>query len=269
MGMGHGWYCFLIPDGREVLQYFPQARRTAYTEYGVSGVANLDVLQQILPPEEQYPPKPGTAWELRHGFRAWDGSVYSWLELPTLKHYFHINSIEELVTAGQFLQAEGLRFIYEECRRQKPYCAMSLSWCFNEPWPTAANNNLLCWPTSPKPALEKVAQACRPVLASAKAGKISWQPGETFSADLWLLNDLPEALPAGRMNALLRVNNREIPLLTWDFSAAEANTNLSGPTARCILPEGNFERFELHLRVEGHPEWDSVYPFLRNMISEA
>ena len=36
---------------------------------------------------------------------------------------------------------------------------MALSWCFNEPWPAAANNSLVHWPAHAKPALAAVACA--------------------------------------------------------------------------------------------------------------
>ena len=61
-----------------------------------------------------------------------------------------------LVANGQLLQCEGYKAIYEEARRQKPYCSMALNWCFNEPWPTAANNSIINWPNIPKPAFYAV-----------------------------------------------------------------------------------------------------------------
>jgi beta-mannosidase len=262
-GMGHGFYVFVRPDGKEVFQYVPEAHCTAYDEFGVPGPASAELLLRIIPAGELFPPGPTPAWITRHGMRAWDGSATSWLEYETLVQYFGVpGSLEEMVEAGQFLQAEGLKFFFEETRRQKPVCAMGLNWCYNEPWPTAANGSLVSWPAQPKPALAAVKAALRPVLASARPAKLRWQAGETFSADLFLLNDAPQVLYAGMLEAVLTADDKEFKLLLWAFSAAAANTNLQGPVVRFTLPELGVERFNLVLRVANHSEWDSVYTLL-------
>jgi len=57
------------------------------------------------------------------------------LELWCIERYFgRPATLEQLVEWGQWLQSEGLKFVFEEARRQKPVCSMALSWCFNEPW---------------------------------------------------------------------------------------------------------------------------------------
>lgn len=87
------------------------------------------------------------------------------------------------------MQGEGYKAVFEEARRQKPYCAMALNWCFDEPWPAAANNSLVAYPSVPKPALDQVRRACRPLCASARIAKFDWTEGELFEAEVWLLND--------------------------------------------------------------------------------
>jgi beta-mannosidase len=262
-GIGHGYYGFCLPDGAELYQYLPQRHFAAYAEFGVPGPAPADLLRKIIPADEWFPPRPSPAWIARHAYGAWDGSKGSWLEYEFIQRYFGVvKDLEELVECGQLIQAEGLRFFFEEARRQKPACSLAMNWCLNEPWPTAANSSLIAWPAQPKPALEAVRQACRPVLASARPGKLRWQPGETFSADLFLLNDTPQPLPSGSMEAFLRADGHETSLLRWDFPAAQASTNLSGPQIRLELPNMPARRFELLLRAAEHAEWNSLYTFL-------
>ncbi|RPJ59293.1 MAG: hypothetical protein EHM23_14545 [Acidobacteria bacterium] len=147
MGWAHGGYQFRLKNGSEVFQYFPRAHYTAYTEFGVPGPAGTDLLKEILPPGELFPPRPGSHWRHRHAFRAWDGSPDSWLELWCIEHYFgKPANLEQLVEWGQWLQSEGLKCVFEEARRQKPVCSMALNWCFDEPWPACANNSLISWP---------------------------------------------------------------------------------------------------------------------------
>ncbi len=261
MGMAHGGYFFRNPQGAEVYQYFAESRATAYTEFGVPAPADVELLRQIIPAEELWPPRPGTQWETRHAFRAWMPD--SWLDLPTLEDYFGpIADLESLVACAQWLQSEGLKAIYEEARRQKPICAMALCWVLNEPWPTAANNSLISWPTRPKPALRAVAEACRPVLASARIPKFGWRAGENFSVQLFMLNDSPEPLTPGHVDVWLEIEAGGLMMGEWRFEGGAANENIAGPTLEVVLPAMQTARFTLRLDVAGRPEWSSRYELL-------
>jgi beta-mannosidase len=259
MGMGHGNYVFRDSQtNEEVFSLMARAHFTAYTEFGIPSPASVEVLKTIIPKEELWPPKPGTSWESHHAFKAWKPET--WLCQEMIEDYFGIsNSLEELVANGQLLQGEGYKCIYEEARRQKPYCAMAINWCYNEPWPTAANNNLISYPSIPKPAFYAVKDACRPVLASAKFCQFKWTEDELFFADLWMLNDLPTDVSAGKVKIKLVAGASELTLLDWDFKALKSNENQPGPTVRCKLPAWGTDRFRVVLEVEGHPEYNSEY----------
>jgi beta-mannosidase len=187
----------------------------------------------------------------------------TWLCQAAIEHYFGpTQTLEQLVSRGQLLQAEGYKFIFEEARRQKPVCAMALNWCFNEPWPSAANNNLLSWPHQPKPAYYAVQAACRPVLASARVAKFSWQAGELFEAEIWILNESPEPVAAGRVEVELDVNGTRTKLASFDFPELGPKQNFRGPTARGLLPVLEATTFSLELRAAGQSELDSNYTFV-------
>ncbi|MCS6847305.1 MAG: glycoside hydrolase family 2 TIM barrel-domain containing protein [Anaerolineae bacterium] len=261
MGMAHGGYFFRDLNGVEVYRYFAESRATAYTEFGVPAPAGVEVLKQIIPADELWPPRAGTQWETRHAFRAWMPD--SWLDLPTLEDYFGpIADLESLVACAQWLQSEGLKAIYEEARRQKPACAMALCWVLNEPWPTAANNSLISWPARPKPGLHAVAQACRPVLASARIPKFSWRAGETLGIQLFMLNDSPEPLGPGCVDVWLEIGEERLEMGDWRFEGGPANENIAGPVLEAVLPVMPAGRFTLMLEVAGKPEWRSRYDLL-------
>ena len=261
-GMGHGSYLFFdSKTGQEVLQWMPASDKTAYTEFGVPGLANLDVLKSFIPEDELFPPKRGTAWELHHAFGAWRHD--SWLELPFLEAYFgEISSLENLVDFSQLTQAEGLKFIYEEARRQRPYCSMALNWCFQEPWPTAANNSLINWPDTLKPAYYEVANACRPVLASLRARKFVWHEGEQFKAELFMLNDTYQAVEPKQVKVFLNADGQDMHLTSWDFPGSEGFKNAVGPLLEVNLPAMQNARFRIRVEVLGEVELSSEYVFL-------
>jgi beta-mannosidase len=259
-GMGHGDYRFRDDKGREVFEIFQDARNTAYSEFGCPGPSPAPYLRTFIPEAELWPPRPGTSWQTHHAFEAWEADPATWLCTATLEHYFGpAPDLETLVDRGTWLQCVGYQAIFEEARRQKPGCAMALSWCFNEPWPTAANNSIVNWPARPKPAYDAVRLACRPVLASARFAKFQWRTGETFSAELWILNDTPADLPAGEVEVTLVAGDRTERLLRWAHPPIEAGRNLAGPGVRAVVPQVNAAAFELVLKATPRAEWSSRY----------
>lgn len=261
MGMAHGNYLFRYQSGEEVFQVMPRASNTAYTEFGCPGPSPVEYLKSFIPEDELFPPRLGTTWETHHAFGAWGAD--RWLELKTLEYYFGAaGTMEELVKQGELLQCEGYKCIFEEARRQKPVCSMALNWCYNEPWPTAANNSLINWPAKPKPSYFSVKSSCRPILASARIPKFSWKEGEMFSPELWILNDMPHSVAGGRVEAFIKFDNEEIFLLAWDYPELQQNTNMAGPIIRYILPYRATRQMKLRIRVQGKTFMDSEYILL-------
>jgi beta-mannosidase len=240
-----------------------KAHNTAYTEYGVPGLANIDVLKSFIPENELFPPKKNTSWEVHHAYGAWGAE--RWLEMPTLQKYFGmIQSLETLVEYSQLLQSEGLKFIYEEARRQKPFCSMALNWCYQEPWPSAANNSLINWPNEIKPAYYQVANACRPVLASIRIPKFDWREGEEFCCDLFLLNDTYDSLSPEKVKVVILYDDTEKELITWDCPGGDGFKNVQGPSVRTTIPRMKNNLFSIQVRVEGKPQYNSSYKLKSN-----
>ena len=173
--------------------------------------------------------------------------------MDVLEMYFgKQSSLEEVVENSSWLQCEGYKAAFEEMRRQWPHCSMALNWCYNEPWITAANNSIVEYPARPKPAYEAVKAALRPTLFSARIAKFSWREGETFEAELWLLNDKPERA-YGKVKAVLQIGDRTLDLLEWT-AEADAGLNTQGPTVRLVLPHADTDRITLILLAENGTE---------------
>lgn len=258
-GMGHGHYLFRH-DGREVYKLMNESHMTAYTEFGIPGISPREVLEAIIPAGDLFPPRAGTAWEDHHAFGAWDGEPGTWLSQQTLTRYFgQARTLDELIDHSSIVQCEGYKAIFEEARRQKPYCAMALNWCFDEPWPSAANNSLVVYPSVPKPALDAVQRSCRPLCASARFSKFRWTENEEFFCDLWILNDRFATAGPFNVTVTLRCDAESVTVLRWKSPAAESNCNIAGPTARLRMPSWDTDRFTVEIAVEGHPEMNSDY----------
>lgn len=234
VGMAHGGYVFREEDGKEVYGIFQNAHNTAYTEFGVPSIAPVEQLRKIIPEDELFPMKPTDAWVWHHGFEAWGSQ--RWACLDVLNHYFkEFDSIEEVVECSQWLQCEGYKAIFEEGRRQWPYCSMTINWCFNEPWITAANNSIISYPNLKKPAYYAVKDSLRPVMASARFKKFTWNNGELLSFELWYHNDSPNKA-SDTIVASVELGDKTYELLTWKTDVVQSNQNKMGPTVNFILP---------------------------------
>lgn len=250
-GMGHGGYTFYDPDAhKDVFTLFQDSHCTAYTEFGVPSVTDADILRQIIPEEELFPIADKGAWRLHHAFGAWGDA--RWLCMDVLTQYAPepLDTLEKVCALSQWLQCEGYKAIFEEARRQAPYCAMAINWCYCEPWVTAAGNSLMTYPTVLKPAYYAVQSALRPVMGSARIPRFDWQEGELFTPQLWWLNDSPAA--SGRsVTAWVELGGQRYDLLRWNPGIVEAHTNKVGPTINWGLPKAETTEFTLHLEWEG------------------
>ncbi|MFP4353421.1 MAG: glycoside hydrolase family 2 protein, partial [Puniceicoccaceae bacterium] len=259
-GMGHGPYTYIERErGLEVGPLVEASANTACTEFGQPGAAPLECLERILPPEERFPPRPGTAWERHHGLKAFYPE--SWLSENILEHQFGgpARDLRELVERSQWLQSFGYRMLFEGVRRQWPKASMAINWCFNEVWPCAANNSLLAWPDIPKPAYHAVREACRPTLLAAALERFVWQPGEPFHCRLSLLNDAPEARAATGVTVELASAGKRLSLLDGLSLRAEALRNSAPVEVEGRLPaHWQSDSFELVLR-SGEAAFDSRY----------
>lgn len=260
-GMAHGHYLFRDADGTEAYEIFRNAAYTAYTEYAIPSPSSVEVLQEIIPPEELWPPRTDGSWKHHHAHHAWIMVPDTWLVRSTIEHYFGTcENLAQLVDRGQWLQSEGLKFIYEEARRQKPKCSMALNWCFNEPWPTAANTSLINWPARPKPALDAVASACRPVSLSLRIPRFLWHNQDRFDAEVWLLNDRHEAAPPAEVLYHVRIGDWHAEIGRWSAPEAAPDRNLQGPSLVLDLPKiEGASTLEITLECPDHPDRNQSY----------
>jgi beta-mannosidase len=262
MDVMHGGYQFVLPDGRDVFQYGRAGKHIAYCEFGVPGPSPLSRIEEIIPPEQRNLQGlvDDSAWQVRFALQAWDVVRATWLEVDTIEKLLGPpKDLEQLIHWGELLQREGLKALFEEYRRQKPYCSMALNWCFCEPWPTAANNSVVAWPDVPKAGYEGLGQANRAVMASGRIEKFSWQGGEVFRIEPWILNDLYKPVEPGVLQATLRLGEEAIPFGSWPFPQVGENQHVVGREMTCQLPKVEAELFTVELTVQGREEMNSLY----------
>lgn len=193
MGMAHGSYVFRNKEGEDVFQIMNRMQYRAYPEFGCPGAADEELLHCLIPDSEWDHVETGGCWELHHAVNSW--SEEAWLMKSVIRHYFpEATSTSEIVKYSRFLQGVGYQAIFEEARRQAPHCSMALNWCFNEPWPTAANNSILCGNGEKKPAYDNVCRALRKNMVSIRFERFDHTSKYPIRAEIFVLTDEPMPL---------------------------------------------------------------------------
>lgn len=263
-GMGHGHYMNYDEEtGKEFITLLSQATNTAYTEFGCPGAASSEYIKTFISENnyQDFSPE-NKSWLAHHAFFAWRKNC--WVRLPEVEHFFgDYKDKEDLFQKSAFLQAMCYRSCFEEMRMQWPQCSMALNWCFNEPWPTVANNSLVSWPNVVRPAYYAVKQALRPTLAALRIHKHLWHAGDTFRGEIWILNDSLSTLQAGTITVSYSIGTQ--PENKWGtlyYNEVAAQTNFRCGILTFSIPDSFEGELHINLQVSEHPEMHSEYTYL-------
>jgi len=257
-GMAHGHYV-LFDGERETVSAFVESRKSAYTEFGCPSASPISFLKTFMTDEEFNQFGKAGVWKAHHAYEAW-AYPQTWFRINDAeKFYGPQQDFEKLIEASLRLQAQGYKHLFEEARRQWPYCSMALNWCFNEPWPSAAGNNIINWPCKPKPAYNEVKSSLRPQMLSLRFTKLLWSCHETMHVDVFALNDAPEILSGSEAEVYICSENSEIPVETLTFNDVEGCGNVNMGSVSIPLKNCSGSTVKIGVRVKNRPFLDSVY----------
>ena len=263
-GMGHGGYVnFDEKTGEEFITTVVNSNNTAYTEFGCPSMSSREELLSFMREEDLQDCEPtNDIWVAHHGFGAWLEDT--WVRKGEVKHYFGgYCDIDDLIEKTQFIQAMCYKSCFEEMRRQWPMCSMAINWCWNEPWPTAANNSLIHWSGKPKPAYQSVKESLRSRMASLRVCKHLWWDGEQFQGEVWMLNDTLTTLPSGSAKVSYSLGNEAFADCgIFCFRELEPQTNLCCGAISFCIPKEFSGSVRIRLDVADHPEMNSEYTYL-------
>ena len=275
-GMAHGSYVKAViddagydaanddPHGHEFIEDVKNSDFNTYDEFGCNGGATPEYLKKYIMDEETYQDcRPeNEVWTEHHAFGAWNGD-HTWLGKSEVKFYFGgYDSIDDLMEKSLYLQTLVYKSFFEETRRHWPNCSMTLNWDFNEPWPCAAGNSLINWPAEPKAAYYAVKDALRPTIASLNMPHNRFLPGETFTGELWVLNDSDETAAAMTVDIYLENGDEKKRLGTLQTGEVAPRENAKFDAVSFPVTEALSERFRVTAEVREHPEFSSYYDLI-------
>jgi beta-mannosidase len=186
-----GWYSGSWMD------FAKPSKEAMITEYGAQALPRISSLRQIFTEAELWP-KTDAEWA------KWDYHNFQRHETVEVARIPQGSNIDEWIRNTQEYQAKLTRFAAENYRRQKyaPVTAI-FQFLFNENWPSL-NWGVVDYWRHPKPGYEALRIAYQPVLPSIAWTQDRWSPGDTPSAGLWIVNDLPREFSGARLTWTLR-----------------------------------------------------------------
>ncbi len=184
-------------DYATLYDYWNNQREHFYSEASVEGIANRPAIEYVTGNPQPAMPQPGDpVWQHHKAFNAcWpvnlainpDLRSTLWLDLASIDRLFgRLEDLDDLITASQWLQAEGGRYLVTELRRKMPHTCGVIWWGANEPWPNLAGNQLIDYFGQPRPALSALANAFKPTILSLRYRHCV---AHGFKPELWISHD--------------------------------------------------------------------------------
>lgn len=261
MGLGGG---IAVDRTEEFITLLSRSYFTAYTEFGSSGCADPEYIKKYIMSEENYLDfgAHNEIWVAHHAFKAW--GTESWARPSEIDYYFGgYESVDDYMHKSLAVQAISYQSLFEEMRKQWPHCSMAINWDFNEPWPCAAGNSLVNWPTVLKPAYFAVQAALRPTIASIRTRKNRYLIGEEMNAEVWVLNDSADEFNPTRVKVYLENKGEKKLIAESTLPACEPRANKRAELGFTLpVTEEMDTFFTVSLEVEGKPEMNSTYKFI-------
>ncbi len=138
-------------------------------------------------------------------------------------------SIGELIRKNELYQALANAFNMEFCRANKYRMSGLLIWQFNDIWP-CLSWSMVDWYGTPKPSYYYQKRASRPIHVSVDFERYIWKAGETFSANVFLLNDVDA--PVKGATYAVKVFDTQGNTLVANSGPAETAANTSAKIGR-------------------------------------
>jgi len=117
---------------------------------------------------------------------------------------------EALLHASQAVQAIGIQYAVEACRRRQGRCAGVIPARFNPSWPEAGDTACVEYSGRPRAAYYAVKRAYRPFHVSAAFPTFAWNAEARLRADVWLHNDGEERSLLNVVASLAELEGREL-----------------------------------------------------------
>jgi len=184
----------------------PQTETMSYSEFGTCSPSHLEVWHRDAPLASQWPLNNVDDPVLirKNATRA----VFSpehWLVKTRVDNAFGApGNLPDFIRAGQYLGADGLRYIYDELRRKGLKLANITSHCYSEPCPNLAGSYLVDYDGRTLMNFDFLKQALAPISLSLRMDGALFCKFQGLKPQLFLVSDAARAATGLRWQWLAR-----------------------------------------------------------------
>ncbi len=172
-------------------------------------------------------------------------------------------SIADEIQKSELYQALANSFNMEFCRSNKFQTSGVLIWQYNDIWP-CVSWSVVDWYGTPKPSYYFMKRASRPVHISADYERYRWKTGETFGADIHLLNDAEEPVKGCTYESkLISIHGKTLAEKSGPAATGANSSSEIGRIEYTIPAELAGKTFFVSVRLKGHDGnvvSDGLYP---------
>lgn len=131
------------------------------SEFCIQGPSNVKSIKTFMASENHWPPNEAWIYHIQRGHR--DIPHYEQTMMIAGATFGKIHTLQEYVKYGMATHVEQTRSEYESSRRDRPNNGGTMSWMYNDCWPTS-NWSIIDYYRQPKPAYFAAKRACSTVL---------------------------------------------------------------------------------------------------------
>ncbi|RKF17956.1 glycoside hydrolase family 2 [Alginatibacterium sediminis] len=228
-------------------EYYPSLDCAIIPELTAASAPCVESLAKFIPEDELWPM--GLSWG------------YHWADIDILKNLnfevfndFKMGSLEEFVEATQIAQGTVLQFALETYRRRKPKMS-GVSLChFITHWPDI-KWGIVDYYGEKKISYDYVYKAYQPLLPSLEFEKRRWNPGSSFVAKIWIVNDFHHSYAGLTLTWEILASEQELATGTiLDIDVLKDSSKLF-EEIECLIPEHLSDSFTVVLKLK---DGDSV-----------
>ncbi|MCL5096194.1 MAG: hypothetical protein M1608_01400 [Candidatus Omnitrophica bacterium] len=191
---GSHYHPFGQTDGAKLYHFFNTAKLQRVSEFSISSPANLETWYRDIPLTSQWPLNNLNDPVLFRKKALGMFTPQTWLNKNIAdRHFGALDSLPELIRAGQFLSAEEWRYAIDALRRRGTSLPGGfMTWVYNEPWPNAAGANMVDYDGRTLMNYDFIKQALAPVSLSLQYDSLFYSPTTGIKAELFLASDAPQ-----------------------------------------------------------------------------
>ncbi|WP_128654889.1 glycoside hydrolase family 2 protein [Paenibacillus sp. 598K] len=175
---------------QDIKDNFGEIPMMRYGEVGCQTPSNVEVWYRDIPLASQWPINEDDPALIRKNVVNAVFAKQFWLAQNVIERLFgELDSLEDTIKAGQFIGAEGVRYIADALRAKGKRLGGFTTWDYNEPWPNGAGSFMVDYDGRTLMKYHFIKQALAPIAIQMKYDSLLYDMFNGHEVELLLVSD--------------------------------------------------------------------------------